>query len=150
MIPSQISRSRLVFALVAGALAGALAMAVTPLVFSPAEHNVQGLIDTGLWAVWFSAFTVPVALLVGVPAFTLLRRRGWLNAGFICVTGLVAGLVTIALLYGISAQSIQLGFLALGGFGGLVAGGVSSLVMSRRSTYTMDPDARESGARGSP
>ena|SRR5687767_9468524 len=124
-------------------------MALTPLLFMPAEHNVQGLIDAGLLATWFSVFTVSVALVVGLSAFSFLRHRGWLNAGFICATGLGAGLLTIAVLYGISAQAIQLGFLVLGGFGGLVAGGVSSLVMSRRSNNTVDPDARKSGARGS-
>jgi hypothetical protein len=128
----------------------AICMAMAPLVLSPAELNVQGVIDTGLWAVWFSAFTVPVALLVGVPAFGLLRRRGWLNAGVICITGLTAGLGTIAVLYGISSQSINFGFLVLGGFGGLVAGAVSSLIVSRRSNHTLDREARESGAPGSP
>jgi hypothetical protein len=125
-------------------------MAIVPLVLSPAEHTVQGLIDTGLWAIWFLAFTVPAALLVGVPAFSLLRSRGWLNPGFVSITGLVAGLATIGLLYGISGQSINLGFLILGGIGGLVAGAVASLVIFRRSNHTVDPDARESSARGSP
>lgn len=125
-------------------------MASGPFAFYSAEHHLQGLIDTGLLALLYSAFAVPIAVLVGVPAFHFLRHRGWLNTGSVCVTGLMAGSLTIVLLYATSAQSIPFGFLALGGFGGLVAGAVSSLIITRRSNHTVDPDARESGARGSP
>lgn len=125
-------------------------MAIIPFAFYRAEHHLQGLIDTGLLAVWYSTFAVPVAFLVGVPTYHFLQHSGWLNTGSVCLVGLVAGLLTIVVLYGTSAQSVPFGFLALGGFGGLVAGGVSGLIIMRRSSNTVDPDPRESGTRGSP
>jgi hypothetical protein len=105
------------------------------------ELTMQGLIDAAFWVVWFLVFTVPIALLVGVPAFSVLRHRGLLNPASVCATGLSVGLATIAVMYGISGQSIPAGFLMLGGFGGLVAAAVASLLIFRRSNNTVDPDA---------
>ncbi|SRR5713101_6897356 len=143
-------RPRLFLALVAGAVAGAFSMAIIPLAIVPEERTMQGLIDAALSALWFLAFTVPVAVLVGVPAFSILRNRGLLSPASVCITGLLAGLATQALLYGISRQSIPFGFLMLGGFGGLIAAVVCNVLIFRRSNHTVDPDARKSSARGSP
>jgi len=141
---AQISRSRLVLALVAGAVAGALGMAIVPLVLVSGERSVQGFIDVGLSSIWFAAFTLPIAFLVGVPSFISLRSRDLLGPTSVCITGLLAGLVTMALMYGISGQPIHFGFLMRGGFGGLVAGAVCSLVIFRRSNHSVEPDARGS------
>ncbi len=146
----QLSRIGLFLILVAGAAAGAFSMSVVPLMLVPEERTAQGLLDASLGGLWFLAFTVPIALLVGVPAFSILGNRGLLSPASVCITGLLAGLATQALMYGISGQSIPLGFLILGGFGGLVAGAVCSLLIFRRSNHTVDPDARKSSARGSP
>jgi len=146
---SELPRRQLFLALVAGAAAGAFSMAIVPLALVPEERTTQGLIDAALLAVWFLVFTVPIALLVGVPAFSILRNRGLLSPASICITGLLAGLATLAVMYGMSRQSVSLGFLMLGGFGGLVAAAVCSLLIFRwRSNHTVDPGARKSGARG--
>ena len=148
MVYVQHSRTRLISVLVASAAAGAFCMAIVG--FIPNELTMQGVLDALLWALWFLVFTVPIAVLVGVPAFSILRKRDLLNPASVCTTGLLAGLATIAAMYGVSGQSIPLGFLMLGGFGGLVAAAVCSLLIFRRSNHTVDPDARKSGARGSP
>src|SRR5712692_9938143 len=151
---AELSQKGLLLVLVAGAAAGALSMAIVlaivPLVFVPEELTIQGLLDAVLWALWFLVFTVPIAMLVGVPASSILRNRDLLNPASVCITGLLAGLATIAVMYGISGQSINLGFLVLGGFGGLVSAAICSVLIFRRSNYTVDPDARKSSARGSP
>jgi len=148
------SRKGLLLALVAGAAAGAfsmaIGMAVVPLAFMPEELTMLGLLDALFWGLLFLVFTVPIAVIVGVPAFSILRNRDLLNPASVCTTGLLAGLATIAVMYGISGQSIPLGFLMLGGFGGLVSAAVCSLLIFRRSNHTVDPDARKSSARGSP
>lgn len=119
-------------------------MAIVPLALVAEERTTQGLIDAGLMAVWFLVFTVPIALLVGFPAFSILRHRDLLSPASVCLTGLLAGMATIAVMYGVSGQPIQLGFLMLGGLGGLVAAAVCSLLIFRRTNH---PDARKSGAR---
>jgi len=140
------SRKGLLLALVAGAAAGAfsmaIGMAVVPLAFMPEELTMLGLLDALFWGLLFLVFTVPIAVIVGVPAFSILRNRDLLNPASVCTTGLLAGLATIAVMYGISGQSIPLGFLMLGGFGGLVSAAVCSLLIFRRSNHTVDPDAK--------
>jgi hypothetical protein len=135
MGPSELSRTRLLLALVAGAVAGAFSMAMVGFL----EVTMQGFVEAFLWTLWLLVFTVPIAVLIGVPAFGILRSRGLLNPAAVCVTGLLAGLATQGVLYTISGQSIPLGFLVLGGFGGLVAGGVASLLLFWRSNHTIDP-----------
>src|SRR3954462_11904244 len=114
-----LSRTRLFLILMAGAAAGALSMSLVPLILVAEEHTAQGFLDAGLWGLWLLACTVPIAMLVGIPAFGILGNRGLLSPASVCITGLLAGLPTKALMYGISGQSVPLGFLILGGFGGL-------------------------------
>src|SRR5258708_23227448 len=145
MAYAQHSRTRLISALVAGAVAGSFCMAIVGLM--PNELTMQGLLDALLWAVWFLVFTVPIAVLVGVPAFSILRKRDLLNPASVCATGLLAGLATIAAMYGVSGQSIPLGFLMLGGFGGFVSPAVCGPPIFRRSYPTGGPRSRQSGGR---
>src|SRR5260221_3883894 len=116
MAYAQHSGTRLISALVAGAVAGSFCMAIVG--FIPNELTMQGLLDAFLWALWFLVFTVPIAVLVGVPAFSILRKRDLLNPASVCTTGLLAGFATIAAMYGVSGQSIPLGFLMLRGVRG--------------------------------
>lgn len=151
MEPSPLPWTKLLIALIAGAAAGALSMAMVMVI--PQEVAMQrlarqGPLDLALWTLWFLVFTVPIALIVGVPAYSFLRNRRWLGPASVCITGALAGLVTQAVMYGISGETAPLGFVLLGGFGGLVAACVSSVLMFRRSNNTLDPDARKSGARG--
>jgi hypothetical protein len=148
MRPPELPRKRLFFVLVAGAAAGALSMAMVG--FFADGLTMQALIDTVLLTLWLLVFTVPIALLVGMPAYSILRNRDWLSPASVCITGLLAGLATQAVMYGMSGQAVPLGFLMLGGFGGLIAAAVCSLLIFRRSNHTLDPDARKSSARGSP
>ena len=147
MGPSELPRTKLWLALVAGAAAGAFSMAIVG--FFPDGFTTQAVIDTVLWTLWLLVFTVPIAVLVGIPAFSVLRNRRLLNPAAVCITGLLAGLVTQTVMYGVSGQSIPLGFLILGGFGGFVAAAVASMLIFRRSNHTVDPNARNSSARGS-
>jgi hypothetical protein len=128
--PPELSRGRLLLALMAGAAAGALSMAMVG--FFPDGLTTQAFLDTVLWTFGLLVFTVPIALLVGLPAYGVLRSRDWLSPASVCVTGLLAGLATQVVMYGVSGQTVPLGFLMLGGFGGLVAAAVSSLLIFRR------------------
>src|SRR5688572_6093310 len=152
MEPSELSRRRLVLALVTGATAAALSMAIVMVV--PQEVGmqrlaIQGLVDAVFLTLWLLVFTVPIALIVGVPGYYFLRKWRWLSPASVCITGALAGLATQVVMYGISGQTVPLGFLLLGGFGGLVAACVCSMFMFRRSNHALNSDARQSGTRGS-
>ena len=152
MEPSELSRRRLVLALVTGATAAALGMALVMVVPQEVDMQrlaIQGLVDAVFWTLWFLVFTVPIALVVGVPGYYFLRKRRWLSPASVCITGALAGLATQVVMYGISGQTVPLAFLLLGGFGGLVAACVCSVFMFRRSNHMLDPDARRNGTRGS-
>ncbi len=95
MEPTELSRRRLVLALVAGATAGALSMAIVMVV--PQEVGmqrlaIQGLVDAVFLTLWFLVFTVPIALVVGVPGYYFLRKRCWLSPASACITGALAWL----------------------------------------------------------
>jgi hypothetical protein len=105
---------------------------VVPQEFAMQRLATQGLLDAVLWSLWFLVFTVPIALVLGVPGYSFLRNRRWLNPVSVCMTGALAGLATQVVMYGISGQTVPLGFLLLGGFGGLVAACVCSVLMFRR------------------
>jgi hypothetical protein len=141
MEPSELPRTRLLFALVVGAAAGALSMAlvmVIPQEVAMRRLGMQGPFDAALWTLWFLMFTVPIALVVGFPAYSFLRNRRWLSYGSVCITGALAGLATQVAMYGMSGQAVPLGFLMLGGFGGLIAAAVCSLLIFRRSRSTVE------------
>ena len=134
MEPS-VPRTRLLLALVAGAAAGALSMAivmVVPQELAMQRWAMQGVLDAIFGTLLFSVFTVPIALVVGVPGYSFLRNRRWLSPASICITGALAGLATQVVMYGIAGETVPLGFLLLGGFGGLVAASVCSVLMFRR------------------
>jgi len=146
----ELSRTRLFLILVAGGAAGAFSMSIVPVLLVPTELTMLGLLDALFLGVWFLAFAVPIALIVGVPAFNILGARGLLNPASVCITGILAGLATQVVMYGVIGHSFPLGFIVLGGFGGLVAAAFASVLMFRCSNNTVERDARKSGARPSP
>jgi peptidoglycan/LPS O-acetylase OafA/YrhL len=146
MRPPKLPRKRLFFVLVAGAAAGAVGMAMVG--FFADGLTMRALLDTVLWTFWLLLFTVPIALVVGVPAYSFLRNRDWLNPISVCVTGLLAGLASQVMMYTMSGQAVPLGFLMLGGFGGLIAAAVCSLLIFGRSNSGPEPEGRKGGVDG--
>jgi hypothetical protein len=139
MEPFELPRTRLLLSLVAGAAAGALSMAtvmVVPQELAMQRWAMQGLLDAIFWTLWFLLFTVPIAVVLGVPGYSFLRNRRWLSSISVCIAGALAGLATPVVMYGISGQTVPLGFLVLGGFGGLVAACVCSALMFRRRSIS--------------
>ena len=131
-MPKLLGVAKVVGSLLVGGIAGgAVFAAVTMFVTHiPAGGTPQhSFVPSNLmWTPFFAIFSVPIALVVGVPLFFVLRRfnlLGWFSVAFV---GIVASLLSAALL-GLHRNSIEQ--FILFGAAGLAASTVAYAVLLR-------------------
>ena len=133
MVTYRISQPHLYAGLVIGAAAGAYGMALANFaLWSSRAFSFAVVGYAVLHALMYFSFTLPISLLVGLPAFSLLDKRALLNPVTVMAAGLMSGLV-IAFAFGGFDNPISLLFY---GFGGLLSAGVCSLIIFSRANGT--------------
>lgn len=88
-VPSQHSRSLWLGVLGASVMPVVCVAVPMQLLTSPAAHiNVPNFIVIGILGL---VVTVPVTVVIGLPFVWLLRWRGWLSAGTVCLVAIAVG-----------------------------------------------------------
>jgi len=123
---------RVFLALFAGGLIAALAMAVLLAVFANIDAHVPVTTDLDLshivgMSVFFCFFTVPVAVILGVPFYWFLRRFGLLRVSVCSVLGASAGML-IPYVFHIEAALIGMVWF---GLSGAAAGAMMGMLLRR-------------------
>ncbi len=140
-MPKFIEIAKVVGSLLVGGIAGGAVFAAATMFVThiPAGGTPQhSFVPSNLmWTPFFAIFSVPVALVVGVPLFFVLRRFKLLGWFSVALVGVVASLLSAALL-GLHRNSIEQ--FILFGAAGLAAGAVAYAVLLR-SNISLNRDA---------
>ncbi|NPC59394.1 hypothetical protein [Caenimonas soli] len=146
-MPKFLEIAKVVGSLLVGGLAGGAVFAAATMfvTYVPAGGTPQhSFVPSNLmWTPFFAIFSVPVALVVGVPLFFVLRRFSVLGWFSVALVGVLASLLSAALL-GLYRNSIEQ--VILFGIAGLAAG-VAAYAVLLRSNISLNPDARQERPR---
>lgn len=111
--------------------------------WAPSAFSFATLGYAALLALMYFSFTLPISLLVGLPAFSFLNKRAFLRPITVMAIGLSSGLV-IAFAFGGFHEPVSFLFY---GFGGLLSASVCSLIIFSRSKRALQGTLRDETAR---